>query len=114
MSRIYHNPRCSKSRQALALLQEHGVEPEIILYLETPPSATELKKLAALMGLGPREMMRTGEAEYKAQGLADTALSDDALFEAMATYPKLIERPIVIHNSEAVIARPPEKLLEII
>ena len=111
---IFHNPRCSKSRATLALLQERGIEPEIRLYLDDPPSETELRELLGLLGLSPRELMRKGEAEYKAQGLADPDLDDGALIRAMAGTPRLIERPIVLANGKAALGRPPESVLEIL
>ncbi len=114
MTKIYHNPRCSKSRETLKLLQEKGIEPEIILYLETPPDAKTLKGLLKKLGLKPRELMRTKEAEYKEQGLNDPDLTDDALVEAMIATPKLIERPIVVNGSKAALGRPPEQVLEIL
>lgn len=114
MTTIYHNPRCSKSRETLTLLQEKGIEPDIILYLETPPNAKTLQSLLKKLGLKPRELMRTKEAEYKAQGLNDPELSDDALIEAMIATPKLIERPIVVNGGKAALGRPPEQVLEIL
>jgi arsenate reductase len=111
---IYHNPRCSKSRQTLALLEEHGEKPSTVEYLKAPPSAEELKQLSKKLGLKPREMMRIKEPEYKANGLDNTSLSDDALFQAMHDEPKLIERPIVVKGHKAAIGRPPEKVLEIL
>ncbi|MDU4250661.1 arsenate reductase (glutaredoxin) [Pseudomonas sp.] len=111
---IFHNPRCSKSRGALELLEERGIQPEIIRYLETPPNATELKTLLAKLGIGARQLLRTGEDEYKDLDLANPALTDDQLIEAMVSHPKLIERPIVIVGDKAVIGRPPEKVLEIL
>lgn len=111
---IYHNPRCSKSRQTLALLHEQGVEAEVVEYLKTPPTAEELERILALLGLEPRDLMRKKEDEYKALGLDDPALDRSALIEAMVAHPNLIERPIVIHNKQAVIGRPPEKVLEIV
>lgn len=111
---IFHNPRCSKSRGALELLEERGIQPEIIRYLETPPNATELKALLAKLGIGARQLLRTGEEEYKDLDLANPALTDDKLIEAMVSHPKLIERPIVIVGDKAVIGRPPEKVLEIL
>lgn len=111
---IFHNPRCSKSRGALELLEERGIQPEIIRYLETPPSAADLKALLGKLGIGARQLLRTGEDEYKELDLANPALSDDQLIEAMASHPKLIERPIVIVGAKAVIGRPPEKVLEIL
>ncbi|WP_448682445.1 arsenate reductase (glutaredoxin) [Pseudomonas nicosulfuronedens] len=111
---IFHNPRCSKSRGALELLEERGIQPEIIRYLETPPSAAELKALLGKLGIGARQLLRTGEDEYKELDLANPALSDDQLIGAMAQHPKLIERPIVVVGDKAVIGRPPEKVLEIL
>lgn len=111
---IFHNPRCSKSRGALELLEERGIQPEIIRYLETPPSAAELKALLGKLGIGARQLLRTGEDEYKELDLANPALGDDQLIAAMASHPKLIERPIVIVGDKAVIGRPPEKVLEIL
>ncbi len=106
---ILHNPRCSKSREALALLKGKGVRPEIIEYLKTPPSQARLKEIAALLGLSPREMMRTKDALYKDLDLQ--RVSDAALFRAMAENPALIERPIVINGNRAIIGRPPENVL---
>lgn len=111
---IFHNPRCSKSRATLALLQEQGIEPEIRLYLENPPSTAELGEILALLDRNPRELMRKGEAEYKEQGLADTSLDDSTLVAAMVTTPKLIERPIVLANGKAAVGRPPESVLDIL
>jgi arsenate reductase len=112
--RIYHNPRCSKSRATLALLVEQGIEPEIQLYLESPPDATELRSILNKLGKTPRELMRKGEAEYREQGLMDESLSDDDLIKAMVATPKLIERPIVLANGRAAIGRPPESVLDIL
>ena len=111
---IYHNPRCSKSRQTLQLLQDKGAEPEVIEYLKTPPNAATINQLLAMLGLEPRELMRGKEAEYKALGLADEALSRDALIQAMVETPKLIERPIVVKGDKAAIGRPPEAVLDIL
>ncbi|MHB9798541.1 arsenate reductase (glutaredoxin) [Pseudomonas sp. MT3] len=111
---LFHNPRCSKSRGALELLEERGIQAEIIRYLETPPSAAELKALLGKLGIGARQLLRTGEDEYKTLDLANPALSDEQLIEAMASHPKLIERPILIVGDKAVIGRPPEKVLEIL
>ena len=113
-TRIYHNPRCSKSRQALALLEEHGVVPEIIRYLETPPTAAELADLLDKLGLQPRDLMRQKEAEYKELGLDNPELSNDALIAAMVAHPKLIERPIVVKGSKAALGRPPESVLSLL
>jgi arsenate reductase (glutaredoxin) len=109
---IYHNPRCSKSRTTLALLQEKGVEPQIVEYLVAPPDADELKRILAMLGIGPRELMRSKEA--KEAGLADPGLSDDALIAGMVANPIVIERPIVVSGSKARIGRPPESVLEIV
>lgn len=111
---IFHNPRCSKSRGALELLEERGIHPEIVRYLETPPSAAELKALLGKLGIGARQLLRTGEDEYKELDLANPSLSDEQLIQAMVAHPKLIERPIVIVGDKAVIGRPPEKVLEIL
>lgn len=114
MVTIYHNPRCSKSRQTLALLQENGVEPEQILYLDNPPTPAELTALLKKLGISARDLLRKGEEAYKTQGLADKGLSDDALVAAMCAHPKLIERPIVVKGERAVLGRPPENVLELI
>lgn len=114
MTTIYHNPRCSKSRQALELLHEQGVQPDVIEYLKTPPTQEQLRETLRLLGLGPRALLRSGEEEYAVLHLEDRDLSDDALIEAMVAHPKLIERPIVIHNGKAIIGRPPERVLEIL
>jgi arsenate reductase len=111
---IYHNPRCTKSRQTLALLEERGIAPVVIDYLNEPPSAAELDKLLKLLRLEPRELMRKQEAEYKQAGLDDPSLSRAQLIQAMVTHPKLIERPIVVANGKAAIGRPPEKVVEIL
>ncbi|MEX6500951.1 arsenate reductase (glutaredoxin) [Pseudomonas zhanjiangensis] len=111
---LYHNPRCSKSRGALQLLEERGLAPTIVRYLETPPSAEQLRDLLDRLGLGARQLLRTGEAEYQDLGLADPELSEAQLIEAMAAHPKLIERPILVAGDKAVIGRPPEKVLEIL
>ncbi|HHK74394.1 MAG TPA: arsenate reductase (glutaredoxin) [Rhizobiales bacterium] len=111
---IFHNPRCSKSRQTLELLNENGVSPKIVKYLETPPSAGELKEILAMLGISPRELMRKGEAEYKEQGLADENLSDEELIMAMVKTPRLIERPIVIKGNKAALGRPPVSVLDIL
>jgi len=112
--RIFHNPRCSKSRATLALLQERGIEPEITLYLENPPDAGELRSILQKLGLTARELMRKGEAEYREQGLADESLTEDELLAAMVASPRLIERPIVLANGQAAIGRPLESVIEIL
>lgn len=111
---LYHNPRCSKSRGALELLEARGVQPNIVRYLETPPSASELKSLLGKLGITARELLRSGEDEYKTLGLSDTSLSEAQLIEAMVKHPKLIERPILIAGDKAVVGRPPEKVLELL
>ncbi|MCQ4319758.1 arsenate reductase (glutaredoxin) [Stutzerimonas stutzeri] len=111
---LYHNPRCSKSRSALELLEQRGLNPTVIRYLETPPSATELKQILARLGIGPRQLLRSGEEEYKTFNLADPALADAELIDLMVAHPKLIERPILVAGDVAVIGRPPEKVLEIL
>ncbi len=113
-TKIYHNPHCSKSRQTLELLHEKQVDTDVIEYLKQPPTKEELEALLTMLGLEPRRLMRTKEPEYKALGLDDESLSRDALIEAMIANPKLIERPIVVHNGKAAIGRPPEKVLEIL
>ncbi|MFV8570941.1 arsenate reductase (glutaredoxin) [Marinobacter sp. SBS5] len=113
-ARIFHNPRCSKSRQTLELLQQKGIEPEIIRYLETPPTEQELLHILDLLGCEPRGLMRTKEPEYKEQNLADPELTREQLVQAMVATPKLIERPIVLANNKAAIGRPPESVLDIL
>jgi arsenate reductase len=111
---IYHNPRCSKSRQTLTLLEENNVSPTVVEYLKTPPTIDELNTIIAQLNITPRALLRKGEAIYKELNLADMSLSDEALIEAMVANPKLIERPIVIKNGQAKIGRPPESVLDII
>jgi arsenate reductase len=110
---IYHNPRCSKSRSTLALLRENGIEPKIILYLETSPDAGEINELLNKLGIGAAHLVRRGEDAYKACGLG-AGSSDRDIVAAMSSHPKLIERPIVIHGDRAVLGRPPENVLELI
>jgi len=112
--KIYHNPRCSKSRQTLELLRERGIEPEVVEYLKTPPGEAELARLLEQLGIGARELLRTKEPEYQALGLDDPGLDDTALIRAMVEHPKLIERPIVVQGKRAVLGRPPEKVLELL
>lgn len=114
MPTLYHNPRCSKSREALALLEAKSCKPEILLYLETPPTAKQLKALLAQLDISARELLRKTEDIYKALNLADEKLSESALINAMVTNPKLIERPIFINGDKAVIGRPPETVLTIL
>lgn len=114
MVTIYHNPRCSKSRQTLALIEEKGIEPEIVLYLETPPSSDTLNDLLGKLGISARQLLRKGEDAYKENNLKDDSLSDGQLVAAMVEFPKLIERPIVVKGDKAVLGRPPENVLELI
>lgn len=111
---LYHNPRCSKSRGALELLQAQGIEPVIVRYLETPPTEAELGALLQQLGLTARQLLRTGEDEYRDLSLADTSLSEQQLISAMCQYPKLIERPIFVYDQRAVVGRPPERVLELL
>ena len=113
-AKIYHNPRCSKSRNTLAILDEKGVNYDVIQYLDTPPNKAELKELLNELGFSARELLRTGEAEYKELNLKNESLSDDEIIEAMINHPKLIERPIVKTERGVVIGRPPENVLSII
>lgn len=114
MISIYHNPRCSKSRQTLALLEEQGIDPEIILYLETPPDEKTLADILAKLGISARELLRKGEDAYKENNLADPSLSEAQLITAMVEHPKLVERPIVINGDKAALGRPPEQVLDIL
>ena len=111
---IYHNPRCSKSRQTLELLRQRGLEPEVVEYLKTPPGAPEIESILGLLGLEPRQLMRRKESEYQAAGLADPGLSRAALIQAMVDHPILLERPIVLANGQAALGRPPENVLAIL
>lgn len=112
--RLYHNPRCSKSRAALELLQARNVDVEVIEYLQAPPSPSALRELLAALGTGPRSLLRTGEPEYAALGLDRSGIDDEQLIEAMSTHPRLIERPIFVHGARAVVGRPPERVLELL
>ena len=112
---LYHNPRCSKSRQALALLEERGLEPEIVRYLETPPDAATLDRILKALGKEPRELMRRQEEPYKTLGLDDPGLDRAALIRAMVENPILIERPILVRDGKrAALGRPPEAVLELL
>ena len=111
---IYHNPRCMKSRETMKLLQDKGVKPQVIEYLKTPPSATELKELLSKLGIAPRQLLRKGEAPYKDLKLADAKISDSAIIKAMVDNPVLIERPIVVNGKKAALGRPPESVLKIL
>lgn len=107
---IYHNPRCSKSRQTLQLIEQAGVSPEIVLYLETPLSAEQLQAILSKLGISARQLLRKGEDAYKDNNLADDSLSEAELINKMVEFPKLIERPIVIKGEQAVLGRPPENV----
>lgn len=111
---IYHNPRCSKSRQTLKLLQDKGIEPRIVEYLRTPPDKETLRHLVTMLGISPRELLRRKEAPYKELGLADPQKSDEEIIAAMVEHPVLIERPIVVKGERAALGRPPEQVLEIL
>lgn len=113
MTTLYHNPRCSKSREALEILNEKGEEVNVIHYLKTPPTTDELRNLISLLKIKPIELIRTQEAEWK-ENFKDKNLSDDEIIEAMIAFPKLIERPIVVKNSKAIIGRPPQKIIDIL
>jgi arsenate reductase (glutaredoxin) len=111
---ILHNPRCSKSRETLAILESKGISPEIILYLEDAPTVEQITSLLKKLGATARDIMRTGEEAYKELKLADAATTERQLIDAMAAHPRLIERPIVIKGDKAIIGRPPERVLELI
>ena len=111
---IYHNPRCSKSRQTLQILRDRGIEPSIVEYLKTPLQKNELKKISTSHGLRPKEFVRKNESDFKERNLVNHLEDDDKMIEAMAAYPKIIERPIVVLKSKAVLGRPPENVLKLI
>lgn len=111
---IYHNPQCSKSRETLKLLEERGLEPEVVEYLQAPPDAAALKGLLEKLGIGAKDLLRRGEDEYRRLGLATKLDDEAALVRAMVEHPILIERPIVVHGARARLGRPPEGVLEIL
>jgi arsenate reductase len=111
---IYHNPRCSKSRQTLALLESRNVAPTVVEYLNDPPAAAELRRILGLLKMEPRDLMRRQEEPYKKLKLDDPKLTDSALIKAMVENPVLIERPIVVADGKAAIGRPPEAVLKIL
>jgi len=111
---IYHNPRCSKSRQTLQLLEDNKVQPVVVEYLKTPPSKSEFKHILKMLQLKPRDLLRKKEPEYKEQGLDNASLTDEQIIDIMLAHPKLIERPIVVKNDKAALGRPPESVLEIL
>ena len=112
--KIYHNPRCSKSRQALQIIKDYGVEPEVIEYLKEPLDRSELENIAKRLGLRPKEFVRKNEAEFKDNNLAGKLEKDSDLIEAMAKFPKIMERPLVISDLGAVVGRPPENVLKVL
>lgn len=111
---IYHNPRCSKSRETLGLLRENGIEPVVVEYLKTPPDSATIRRIVALLGVTPREIMRKKEAAYRQAGADNPDLDDGALIAALVAHPILLERPIVVSGDRAVIGRPPENVLQIV
>lgn len=111
---IYHNPRCSKSRQTLQLLHDNNIEPVIIEYLRTPPSQSELTAILKALNMTPRDLLRTKEPEYHQCGLDDPTLTDDQIIQCMLEHPRLMERPIVVNGARAALGRPPENILEVI
>jgi len=114
MLTIYHNPRCSKSRQTLALLEEKGLKPTIVEYLSHRPSTNTLKQILRKLDIPARDLLRKGEDAYKENNLSDSSLTEDQLLDFMSQYPKLIERPIVINGNKAALGRPPENVLKIL
>ena len=111
---ILHNPRCTKSRETLALLQARDINPLVIDYLARPPSVSELKEILGKLGIAARELVRKDEPEYRNLGLHDEAIDEDALIAAMHAHPRLIQRPIVLANGKAAVGRPPEAILDIL
>ena len=111
---IYHNPRCSKSRQTLEILNQQEVDTEIVLYLENPPSAEEVASILKKLGLSSRDIIRKGEEEYKLLNIKDQSLTENELISFMSENPKLIERPIVVKDDKAIIGRPPENVLSLL
>lgn len=112
---LWHNPRCSKSRAALELLTARGVAPRVVHYLDTPPSPGDLRAAVAALGISPRDLLRTGEAEYAQLGLDDRSLDDNALIAAMHAHPRLIERPVLLRDDgRGVVGRPPERVLDLL
>ena len=112
--KIYHNPACSKSREALQILQDKNLSPEVIDYLEDPPTPRQLKELIGLLGVPARDLLRTTEPVYKDAKLDDTSLTDDEIIETICEYPALLQRPIVISDGRAIIGRPPIRIMEIL
>ena len=113
-TKIFHNPRCSKSRAAMELLTEKGIDADVVKYLETPPDRETLEQILELLNMQPRDLMRKGEAEYSENNLSDETLSRDQLIDALLEFPKLLERPIVVANGKAAIGRPIENIIDIL
>ena len=111
---IYHNPSCSKSRETLAILQDNNRQPKIIEYLQQPPSKEELTSIVKLLGISPRQLLRTGEPEYREAELDNESTTDEQIIAAICKYPPLLQRPIVVQGNKAIIGRPPTRVLEII
>jgi arsenate reductase len=111
---IYHNPRCSKSRQTLSILEGKGMQIDVIEYLQSPPDVATLKSLIKKLGISPKDLVRKGEEEYKLAGLDKKNITDEEIIQAMVKYPKLIERPIVVNEHKAALGRPPENVLSIL
>lgn len=111
---IYHNPRCSKSRETLQILEDNNLTAEIVEYLENPPTAAELRDIIAKLGIGARELLRTTEPVYRDADLDDDSLSEDEIIEAICEYPALLQRPIVVAGDRAIIGRPPARVLELL
>ena len=112
--KIYHNPKCSKSRKTLQIIRDHGVEPEVVEYLKTPLTESEIKKISNLLSLEPKRFVRTNENDFKENGLSEKISDDEAMFRLMAKFPKIIETPIVVSEDRAIIGRPPENVLKIL
>ena len=110
---IYHNPRCSKSRQTLQLLQDNDHQPEIVEYLKSPLTKEQLNGLTSMLNCSVRDIIRSSEADYKENDLANESLSDDELLNAIVKMPKLLQRPIVVNDNKAAVGRPPESVLDI-
>ena len=112
--KIYHNPRCSKSRQTLSLLRENGVEPEVVEYLKTPLQKKELQMISKAIGLRPANFIRKNENDYKENSIAEYLDNDEKVFQYIVKYPKIMERPIVVSNGKGIIGRPPSNVLDLI
>ena len=112
--KIYHNPRCSKSRQTLGILTENGIEPEIVEYLKTPLQKKELQMISKAIGLRPANFIRKNENDYKENSIAEYLDNDEKVFQYIVKYPKIMERPIVVSNGKGIIGRPPSNVLDLI